>query len=299
MLSHSENRAAPRLIVNADDFGLTENVNRGIIKAHHEGIVTSASIMANGPAFDDACRLATRAPSLDFGIHLTLVGEAPLSPTSQIPMLLGPNQMLLPHARSFLLRYLRSAIDRSHLRRELEAQIVRVLEAGVNISHIDSHQHIHVLPGVLSVVNELAVKYGIGAIRWPREAIEGKTLQEGLRRPGRLAELMALRLLTKNTDGLKLRCPERFFGFFHGGRLTASTILFILQRLRAGEATELMCHPGQADSSSSYKHWGYHWAGELRALTDPEVLKAVRTFGIELVGFRDLGLAEPEKAAPL
>ncbi len=293
MTQCTENRLAPRLIVNADDFGLAENVNRGIIQAHLEGIVTSASVMANGPALRQALELAASTPSLDLGIHLTLVGESPLCRSSQIPTLLGPDQRLLPDARSFLLRYLRGGIKADQLRRELEAQVVRILESGVQISHIDSHQHLHVFPGVLSIVMELAAKYGIRAVRWPHEALRGDILKESLRRPGRLAEMAVLRSLTdKSGVGPDLWRTDRFIGFFWGGRLSSARLRLLLGQLGQGEVTELMCHPGLCDPSSPYSHWGYDWAGELAALTSPAIRAETQALGIDLVGFREVEMKQ-------
>ena len=153
------------LIVHADDFGLTSSINAGIIDAHLNGILTSSSIMANGKAFDEAVDLAFSVPTLDVGVHLTLVEETPLVPPGEVPSLVSKNKKLLPNARSVFLRHLKNQLNLQHIRAELEAQITKVTATGLPISHVDGHQHLHVLPGVFPIVIELAEKYNIGAIR--------------------------------------------------------------------------------------------------------------------------------------
>ena len=153
-----------KLIVNADDLGLCESVNEGIVQAHQSGIVTSASIMANGRAFDHAIRLCQLVPSLDLGIHLTLVEEKPLREASTIPSLVGAGGKLHPHATTFMKKYVSGAIRVREVWSELEAQIQKVVSRGISVSHLDSHQHLHALPHIRRVSIELAKKYNIPAI---------------------------------------------------------------------------------------------------------------------------------------
>lgn len=148
--------AACRLIVHADDFGLSERVNEGIIQAHCDGVLTSASLIASGAAFEHAVSLLRSTPGLDFGVHLTLVGENPISKRDVIPTLLGGDGCFHSHSGAFMKRYFAGAIALDEIRRELDAQIGKVIARGVTVTHLDGHQHLHMVPGIRRVVGELA-----------------------------------------------------------------------------------------------------------------------------------------------
>ena len=151
-----------QLIVHADDFGLSEKVNEGILQAHRLGILTSASVMANGAAFEHAIEMWRSLPSLDLGIHLTLVEEQPVLDPAMVPSLVNETGQFYRHATIFAKRYFMGKIRLGEVRRELAAQINKVMSRGVTISHLDSHQHVHMLPQVLRVTLELAGEFGIG-----------------------------------------------------------------------------------------------------------------------------------------
>ena len=160
-------RRPVRLVVNADDFGVSERVNSGIVHAHREGVVTATSLMAVGRAFEHAVRLARAVPDLDVGVHLTLVAERPLRPEGS--SLTGTDGRFPPGAGAFTLGWLTGRIRRADVEAEWSAQIERVLASGIRPSHLDSHQHVHVLPGLLDLARELAARYGIPFVRVPVE----------------------------------------------------------------------------------------------------------------------------------
>jgi predicted glycoside hydrolase/deacetylase ChbG (UPF0249 family) len=194
-----------RLIINADDFGFTRDVNAGIIQAHREGVLTSATLMANGDAFDDAVRLAHETPALDVGCHLVLVqGHSVLDGRA------------LPETPMRLL------FQKLDVYPELRAQIQKIIACGIRPTHLDSHKHTHLLPGVFRAVVRLAKEFSIPYIRRPLPSI-------GLYR--RLALASGIRM----TDHL--------LGFRLTGTLTEDTFAAAIDRLRDGE-TEFLCHPG-------------------------------------------------------
>jgi predicted glycoside hydrolase/deacetylase ChbG (UPF0249 family) len=160
-----------RLIVHGDDFGLAAAVNEGITQAHRHGILTSTSLIACGAAFDHAVSWSRETPSLDVGVHLTLVEEEPLQPPSSIPTLVTDSGRLHRNAWTFTRRYVTGQISLREVRLELDAQIRRVTEAGITPSHLDSHQHLHALPGIMRIVVELARRHQIAAVRLPRERL--------------------------------------------------------------------------------------------------------------------------------
>ena len=212
-----------RLIVNADDFGLTEAVNRGIIRAHREGIVTSASLMACGGAFDHAVELARQNPRLGIGVHLTLTQEAPLSDPSSVPTLASDGERFPRSIFELVRRYRAGKLDAAEIGRELGAQVDRVVETGLRVTHFDGHQHVHVLPDVLAIAHELGARHGIDAARCPAELLR-------LGSPIRLAQLWALRRFCDLCDWSGWRRPDSFSGFLAGGDLDVGAALRRLSR---------------------------------------------------------------------
>lgn len=276
-----------RLIVHADDFGISERVNSGVILAHQKGILTSASIMAPGKAFEHGVGLLKAVPSLDVGVHLTLIEERPLLSKETIPSLVGNDGLFFNHATTFMKRYLTGRIRLSEIRAELDRQIRKVLEAGVVVSHLDSHQHIHALPGIRSVVFSLANEYGIPAVRWPSESVRSYMLRE----PGgfsRLGQLFVLKTFCGLGGWSRVRCPDHFAGFFFGGRLSYRNLVTIIDNLPEQGTCELMCHPGMADEESRYTHWGYNQQDELDALLRPDIAALLENREVSLISYRDI-----------
>jgi hopanoid biosynthesis associated protein HpnK len=276
-----------RLIVHADDFGLSERVNEGILQAHRHGILTSTSLMANAPAFEQAVKICQAVATLDVGIHLTLVEEPPLLSAAAVPSLVGAAGKLHPHARVFTKKYFRGQIRLREVRDELEAQIKRIMSHGVSISHLDSHQHVHMLPDVLRITVELATVYGIPAIRLPYERVQLYML-EGTRAVSRICQLLVLNTFCRlGRQTIPLR-TDYFHGFFFGGHLHTRNLQQLLRSLPPTGTGELMCHPGADDPDTHYGHWGYHWSDELAALINPEVAELLGQKGVQLISYRQL-----------
>jgi hopanoid biosynthesis associated protein HpnK len=274
-----------RLIVHADDFGLSEAVNRAVLAAHENGIVTSTSIMAGGDAFAHAAALANGRPSLDVGVHLTLTEQRPVA--ASVPSLVNADGRFAPHATQFAKRYLRGEIALADVRAELDAQIRRAREHGITPTHLDGHQHVHVLPGIARVVADLARAHGIRAVRVPAERLRGYMLKD-LSRLKRVAEQLAIGALGALAPLAALRRVDRFVGFYFGGRLNEENLRTVLTHLPARATVELMCHPGLDDPASPYSHWGYSWAAETAALTSPGVRGLLAERGVRLIGYRDV-----------
>ena len=276
-----------RLIVHADDFGLSEKVNEGIVDAHRNGILTSTSIMACAPAFDHAVRLAKETPSLDIGVHLTLVEEPPLTDPAKIPSLVDETGHFHKHVTVFAKRYFQGLINPDEVRVELDAQITRILDAGLKVSHLDSHQHVHMLPGILSVAQDLGRKHGIAPMRLPREPVSPYMLTSagGL---SRIAQQIVLNHFCQRARKGFGPTTDRFAGFYYGGKLDTKALLRVVSSLPETGSCELMCHPGVDDPASEKLHWGYTWANELSALKDASVAAEIERKGIRLISFRNL-----------
>lgn len=271
------------LIVNADDFGLTPAVSRGILRGHRDGIVTSTSALVVAPGFSESARLLREAPALGVGVHLAAVGEdPPLSPASRIASLVGAGGRFPRDWKAFLMRSPR--VRSADLEAEFAAQIEEASSAGLSIDHLDTHQHLHLLPAVRAVVLRLAKRFRIPAIRVPRA---------GLRRPAGIAVRWLSRGLAREAAREGVAFPRRFEGFDQSGRMGLAPLLVALSKLaRTRAATaEISIHPGEREDSDRGRYaWGYDWPAELAALVAPEARDAVARAGFRLGTFRDLPL---------
>src|SRR5215472_10913720 len=174
-----QNSSVKNLIVNADDLGWTEGVNRGIAAAHRHGIVTSASLLANGGAFDGAVKTAAELPGLGVGVHLNLSNGKPTAPSDQVRSLLNQEGQFSGGPESLLLRLAAQRVDPREVETEWEAQIAKVRAAGIRPTHLDGHKHVHMLPGLFAVALRLAKKHGIEALRVSHEASPLRTALSG------------------------------------------------------------------------------------------------------------------------
>ena len=280
-----------QLIVNADDFGLHPLINEGIIKGHQEGFITSTSLMPSAPCWQEAVRLAKENPRLGIGVHLTLVGGVPsVLPKEKVSSLLDDDGLFLPDYVAFAKRYYSGAVKKAELEAELRAQLERALSCGVNITHIDSHQHTHVLPGINSLVLKLSNEYNIIRVRIPKEGyLFTGGFQTGVGRLiGRSGLSFCADMAALRADSLGLRHPQHFYGMLAGGHLNAQLIANILRQLPEG-VSEIMTHPG-LDSAALGKafSWQYHWREELDAYLDAGNKALLKELGIEPVSFAAL-----------
>lgn len=279
-----------KLIVNADDFGLHPLINAGIIKGFQEGFITSTSLMTSAPYWQEAIELAQQNPALGIGVHLTLVGSVPpVLPAVRVRSLLDADGLFLPDYVAFAKRFYTGGVRRSELEAELRAQLERALAAGVNLTHVDSHQHTHVLPGVNALVLKLCCEYNIRRVRIPKE---GYTFTGGYstglgRMVGRSGLSLCADMAAVRADGLGLRHPQHFFGMLAGGHLNAGLIANILRQLPDG-VSEIMTHPGiDAAELGKVFSWQYHWRDELDAYLDAGNKELLRTEKIQPVTFAD------------
>lgn len=280
-----------QLIVNADDFGLHPLINAGIIKGYQEGFITSTSLMPSAPCWQEAVRLAKENPRLGIGVHLTLVGGVPsVLPKEQVSSLLDDEGLFLPDYVAFAKRYYSGAVKKAELEAELRAQFERALSCGANITHIDSHQHTHVLPGINSLVLKLSNEYNIIRVRIPKEGyLFTGGFQTGVGRLiGRSGLSFCADMAALRADSLGLRHPQHFYGMLAGGHLNAQLIANILRQLPEG-VSEIMTHPG-LDSAALGKafSWQYHWREELDAYLDAGNKALLKELGIEPVSFAAL-----------
>jgi predicted glycoside hydrolase/deacetylase ChbG (UPF0249 family) len=269
------------LIVTADDVGLHEAMTRGAIEAHRQGIVTSCSVVTTGRAFEHAVDALKSVPTLEVGVHLALVEEAPLLAPERVPSLVNSRGKLVAGYGAFARRYFTGRIRRDDLKRELGAQIERLLLTGLRVAHLNGHQHLHLMPRVLDVVLELAREYRIRYVRIVND-VGGRPSMA--RRPA-LAVLNHYGRSARGKSNVVTNLDT--IGVAEAGHLTLERLKALLQRV--GPATELVCHPAVADDTLARRYrWKYDWAAELEALCSDELRRAVSAASVQLVRPSDL-----------
>ncbi|HLK62834.1 MAG TPA: ChbG/HpnK family deacetylase [Bryobacteraceae bacterium] len=264
--------------MNADDFGFTPDVNEGIVEGYRRGILTAATLMANGDAFEDAVRRAKDAPALDIGCHLVLIGGHSLT-----------NGKALPRSVPQLL----SALARREIRveQELSAQIRHIVSAGLRPTHLDTHKHTHLAPPVLDAVARLSQEFGI---RWVRRPFDFPMTNSHGTAP-RLKRLISSALRVQRGRFHRVlqahgcRTTDHFAGFQITGRFRTAQLVALLAELPEG-STEFMCHPGKCGAAlrRASTRLKESREAELEALIAPEVRDAMERHGIQLLSYRDL-----------
>lgn len=237
--------------MNADDFGLTPGVNRAIVELHAAGALPSATLMATGRAFADAVRLAREYPTLGVGCHIVLTDGVPVLPPSSIPTLVGSDgRSFRPSLTKFIAALLLGRIRADEITREAEAQIRRLQQAGVPVTHVDTHKHTHILPPVARPLLLAAERTGIRAIRNPFEPAWSLRIGEaGLLRRFQVLAAGQLRRSFFAQPALRegrIRTTEGTIGISATGHLNRATLRDLLEALPEG-TWELVCHPGYND----------------------------------------------------
>jgi len=284
-----------RLIVNADDFGLTAGVNRAITEAHSCGIVTSTTLMANGTAFDDAVKRAISDTSLAVGCHIVLVDGLPVLDPSQIPSLAGqPEGQFDTSLLRFALRVLRGEVRPEHIEAEATAQIRKLQGAGIAVSHLDTHKHTHIFPAVLDPLLSAAKACGVSAIRNPFGRM---AFSQIVNRPGLWKRYGQVRLLNawagrfrERVAAAGLATTDGSLGIVATGEMDPRLLRLILENLPEG-SWELVCHPGYNDADLDQVRTRLRRSREieLAMLTAEETRKSLAQHGVELVSYRSAG----------
>lgn len=251
-----------RLIVNADDFGLTAGVNRAIVEARKDGVVSSATLMANGPRFDDAVEAARSAPTLSVGCHVVLVDGSPVSPPEAVDTLVAIRsdhpEKFYSRLSAFSARAMFGGFDRDQLVTEITAQIRKIQAAGIQVTHLDSHKHTHIFPEVLVAMLRAARVCGVRAIRnpfVPKKSTHGRLFKgkgKLWKRYGQARMLHSFsRQFRERTKRAGLLTPDGLVGMIETGALESAGYSALLQQAISSlpDGTwELVCHPGYNDA---------------------------------------------------
>lgn len=286
---------ASRLIINADDFGLTLGVNRAIAELHQAHVLTSATLMATGAAFDDAAAIARDNPSLGVGCHVVLTDGDPVSPPDSIPSLLGEDGRSFRRSLlDFMQALMRGAIREEEIEREALAQVQRLQQCGIAVTHLDTHKHTHLFPAVARPLLRVAQRCSIGAVRNPFEPAWSSRLAPNsfVRR----LQFHILSILGKRSfeslpqlrDG-HVRTPDGTIGVSATGQLDTSSLHKILHAMPEG-TWELVCHPGYNDAALSAIATRLRATREIeREALLQEIPQAIRTVsGLELIHYGEI-----------
>lgn len=283
-----------RLIVNADDLGLTAAVNRAIVDAHRRGVVTSATLMANGAAFDDAVERARTVPSLAVGCHVDVIQLAPVLPSGRVQSLVA-NGRFKPGLAKFAAAVVRGAVSASEITAEAAAQIHRLQTAGISVSHFDTHKHTHIFPPVLNAMVVAAKACGVMAVRNPFEPYSTIPLARAVRGSGLLSRWVAVRSMAAMARQFRRRVEREGLcttdgtvGIAATGHLDQALLIEIVRRLPEG-TWELVTHPGYADPElSGLSKLTASREIELAVLTAQETRAAITNAGVHLVSYATL-----------
>ncbi len=272
------------VIINADDLGLSDSVTAGILEALEKGWVSDSSLMAPGDAFPQAAAGLKAMGRRHVGVHLTLVDrELPMAPPEQIPLLLGPDarfplrrNVLIARAAAFPRKIL------AQVEREWRLQLRRLLEAGLTVSHLDSHQHLHLLPGLAELALTLAREAGIPFVRVPRfrALTAGRPVSLAVNLLAARLERLARRAGIGTVDGA---------GVEDSGRQSLEALTRLLDARSRG-VLEIGLHPGRVDAATAtkYAHWGFSWEEELACLAGPAMARQLAQRGRATVSFATL-----------
>lgn len=288
-----------RLIINADDFGMTPGVNRAVVEARQSGVLTSTTLMATGAAFEEAVQLATQAKTLDVGCHVVLLEGTPLLPAREIPSLAAQDidgvTQFRRGFRAFIQAALAGKLHGEDIYREARAQILSLQKAGIEVSHVDTHKHAHVFPAVFRPLLRAALDCGVTAVRNPFEPMCAMSWQRLRSRRDLWSRYLPVRMLQAFADQFVAECrnlgissPQGTFGITLTGYADEESFLEMLDRIPAGN-WELLCHPAYEDEmwlqlgprAGSGKE-------ELQMLLSPHVAATIRDNGILLASYSDL-----------
>jgi len=284
------------LIVNADDLGWTDGVNRGILDAFRGGIVTSTTLLANGAAFAEAVKAAKSAPRLALGVHLNLSDGEPVADRESVISLLNDDGCFADGPESLLWKRARRGLILDEVEEEWDAQIQKVRDAGIRPTHLDGHKHVHMLPGFFEIALRLAKKHGIEAIRVSLEESSlraalasgsqhraGVVMKQGVQARG--LKLLA-RDARKQAARMGIATADYFCGIAQTGELTLEGVEQLLKNLPEG-TTELICHPGYADEAlqKTATRLQASRQKELQILTDTRIRNLVASQGIRLIDY--------------
>ncbi len=284
MQVRSENIKKKLLVVNADDFGLDANIDRGIFESFDKGVVSSVSIVANGSTFDSALSLIKKSnKDLGVGVHLSLLSEKPVLSLAKIPSLVNKQGYFFNSIFDLIMRIYLSWVDLSEIEKELESQINKVLDYGITPTHLDGDRFVHILPPVFNITVKLAKKYSIKYIRYPYRDSWMPFLSSS-----NILKMVFLGLFAKKQTVIlkqnNIRYVDCSYGFMASGHIDRIMFLKLLRNL-GPELSDINFHPGYRPTCGKYDLWKYDWQSEKNLLCDLGIKEFIKRLNIELVNY--------------
>lgn len=267
-----------RLIITADDFGYSRNVNRAIIKCFKNGSITSTSLLVNTKYFDESVRLLKSNENLDFGMHINLTEFKPLTNAKTLTdrggYFFNKNKWIEGHHKK---------AKKKEIEKEIEAQIVKALSSKLKTTHINGHNHIHVFPKVIDAVVKLAKKYKIKYIRLPLESNFRRVKQNNFTKLISQLSKTARNKINKN----QLKATDDFYGILNMHDMDFDKLSNIVKSLKNG-TSELMTHPAYIDRNGDVFHQSRQRENEINLLTNKKIIRAIKKLKINLTNFSEL-----------
>jgi hopanoid biosynthesis associated protein HpnK len=279
------------LIINGDDFGYSEAVNRAIIQAYREGVLTSASLMINERAADQAVHLAKENPGLAVGLHLVLALGRSALPHAEIPHLTDAQGNFTRSSFAAGVKYHFSPSARRELRREMRAQFDKFIATGLSFSHVDGHTHLHQHPAIFDELISLCEEYGVKRVRVVKGEMRLSLSLDHRRLPLKIVNGVIFNLLgrwcARRLRGRGFVTPEKVYGLLQSGDLNEEYLLGLLERIK-GASCEIYAHPLAFDADAAAQRENPGGARELQTLLSARVREAIATAGCELATYAQL-----------
>ena len=277
-----------KIIVNADDFGRHELINRAVERAFKAGCLKSTTLMAGGAAFDDAVSRAKKFSGLGVGIHFTLANGNPVLPPKEVPSLVTEEGIFHGDYVKFLKRYLSGKISLAEVCSELAAQLEKIRRAGLTLTHFDSHQHLHHVPGIIEITLDLAKSAGIKSMRVANTKLFDGELDSLGKLFGRLGLGSLAKFAAHMAHKKNFATPEHFAGIVAGESVSEKFLLKLIENFQDG-TTEVMLHPGTDNKIlRGFCQWEHDFEEELAAVTSEKILGALAEKNISAVNFSEL-----------
>lgn len=277
-----------KLIINADDAGLSDSVNEAVRKLYEAGAITGTSLIAVGRRFQDASKMLKQIGRPEVGAHLTLTGNFhPAQESSRVRSLLTKGETFYSSYLKLLFEYYMKRLVMYEVKIEFEEQIKRILDEGLTITHLDSHEHVHIFPGIFRIIADLAIKFDIPFVRIPLEPSEVKGKDFSLKD---LARYTGLRHFTLKAEkivrSLELNTSDAFFGHFHAGRVNFDVLKFFVEKIKPGVA-ELAIHPAvMSRELLEESPWHRNAQVEMESVMSEKWREEVSSYGVELVSHK-------------
>lgn len=283
-MSTHQNSRRIQVILNADDFGRSSDINAAVMRAHREGVLTSASLMVTGEAVVEAVALARATPSLAVGLHLVMVSGQAILPHKDIPHLVDSRGRFSDDPFGAGLHYFFSRAARSELARELTAQFDCFAVTGLPLSHVDGHLHLHVHPSVFGLILSLAEQYGARGVRLPRDDL-GLALRHDRQQAGaKIAWAVSLAIVCGWGESRlrrhRLTAARQVFGVMQSGQMSEDYVMEVLYSLQKPSA-ELYFHPSKAPQTEAL---GPN-PGDLATLLSPTVRRVIAERNLRLATY--------------